>query len=296
MTNNILIVDDEPDNVELLEEYLLASDYQTHTAYSGEEALQVLNDIGPEIDAIFLDRMMPGMDGLEVLSKIKKDKSLADIPVIFQTAKADPGSTLEGLKAGAYYYLAKPFDRDQALAIVGNATSFRQKLYRSEDHAKSLVKTIKLLQSGIFQFHTITDAIRLSKLLGQLCPEPDTASIGLSELLINAVEHGNLGLTYKDKSEAMDSLNWEERIEERMQMPVYGDRRAHVHFDIQPDNIRFHVRDEGEGFDFSEFNEFSPERLLDSHGRGIMIARATCFTSLEYHGNGNEVVACIQVD
>ncbi|MEM7259140.1 MAG: response regulator, partial [Pseudomonadota bacterium] len=161
-------MDDETDNVELLEEYLLASDYQTQTAFSAEEALDVLGKCGEQIDAIFLDRMMPGMDGLELLAKIKNDKALADIPVIFQTAKADPKSTLEGLKAGAYYYLAKPYDREQALAILGNATSLRQQIYRSEDHVQSLVETVKLMQSGQFKFKTITEAIRLSKLLGQL--------------------------------------------------------------------------------------------------------------------------------
>jgi CheY-like chemotaxis protein len=75
MANSILIVDDEADNVELLEEYLQSSDYFTLSAFSGEEALQILNQRADEIDAIFLDRMMPGMDGMEVLKTSKMTTS-----------------------------------------------------------------------------------------------------------------------------------------------------------------------------------------------------------------------------
>ncbi len=293
MPNNILIVDDEADNVELLSEYLQASDFHTHSAFSGEQAMELLSVHGGDIDAIFLDRMMPGMDGLDVLKALKKDKQLSDIPVIFQTAKADPDSTLEGLKAGAYYYLPKPFDRDQALAIATNATSMRQQLFRTADHTQSIINTVKLLSSGEFHFKSITEAISLSKLLGQLCPDTDNASIGLSELMINAVEHGNLGFGYAEKSAALEDLSWDRKIEERLQEPAYKDKRVQVKMERTPGKLTFLVIDEGEGFDFSAFNEFSPERLLDSHGRGIMIARATSFSSLEYQGCGNEVLATI---
>lgn len=296
MSNNILIVDDEPDNVELLEEYLLASNYRTQKSFSGEEALEVLADHGDAIDAIFLDRMMPGMDGLEVLSEIKKDDRLSSIPVIFQTAKADAQSTLEGLKAGAYYYLAKPYDREQALAIVANATSLRQQLYRTESHAQSVIATIKLMRSGEFQFKTISEAIQLGKLLAQLCPDSNAVSIGLSELLINAVEHGNLGLDYNDKSEALDNQTWDNEVDRRLQDPAYRDKRVNVRFEYQPGNISFRIVDEGAGFDFNNYKEFSPERLLDSHGRGIMMARAASFSTVEYQGCGNEVVASIHLD
>lgn len=295
MSNNILIVDDEPDNVELLEEYLLASNYRTLSAFSGPEALEVLSDRGNEIDAIFLDRMMPGMDGLEVLTNIKKNERLSGIPVIFQTAKADPQSTLEGLKAGAYYYLAKPYDREQALAIVDNATSLRQQLIRTEVHAQSLIQTVKMMRTGEFTFNTIADAILLAKVLGLICPDSDSASVGLSELLINAVEHGNLGLDYNDKSKALDTQSWDQLIEQRLQDPAYCHKQAVVHFECKPDKIEFLIRDEGAGFDFNDFNDFKPERLMDSHGRGIMMARAASFSTVEYQGCGNEVIACIHL-
>jgi CheY-like chemotaxis protein len=296
MANSILIVDDEADNVELLEEYLQSSDYLTLSAFSGEEALQILNQRADEIDAIFLDRMMPGMDGMEVLKNIKNDDKLSGIPVIFQTAKADPQSTLDGLKAGAYYYLSKPYDREQALAILDNATSLRQRLYRTEVHARSLIETIKLMRQGEFEFRTIAEAISVAKLLALTCPNSDTVSIGLSELLINAVEHGNLGLNFTDKSNALDNQNWEELVEKRLQHPEHRHKRAKVQFDLQTDKIVFVIRDEGSGFNFNDFNEFKPERLMDSHGRGIMMARATSFSSVEYQGCGNEVIAVMQLN
>jgi anti-sigma regulatory factor (Ser/Thr protein kinase) len=216
--------------------------------------------------------------------------------VIFQTAKADPQSTLDGLKAGAYYYLSKPYDREQALAILDNATSLRQRLYRTEVHARSLIETIKLMRQGEFEFRTIAEAISVAKLLALTCPNSDTVSIGLSELLINAVEHGNLGLNFTDKSNALDNQNWEELVEKRLQHPEHRHKRAKVQFDLQTDKIVFVIRDEGSGFNYNDFNEFKPERLMDSHGRGIMMARATSFSSVEYQGCGNEVIAIMQLN
>ena len=104
----ILIVDDHPDNVEILRAHLQASGYRTMTATDGEEALQLVAECPP--DLILLDVMMPRMDGNEVARRIKADRSLPFIPIIMQTALESVESKVEGLGAGADDYITKPIN------------------------------------------------------------------------------------------------------------------------------------------------------------------------------------------
>jgi len=115
----IMIVDDEPKIVELITDMLSPLEHQIMFAYSGEEALKKLEQETP--DLILLDIMMPGIDGIEVCSKIKERSSTADIPVLMVTGKRDMESHLDAIYAEADGYIMKPFTMDDLLAKVKNA-------------------------------------------------------------------------------------------------------------------------------------------------------------------------------
>lgn len=104
----VLIVDDHPDNVEVIRVRLEARGYRTTCAADGEEALRLVAESPP--DLILLDVMMPRMDGNEVARRIKSDPSLPFIPIIMQTALDSTQSKVEGLGAGADGYITKPID------------------------------------------------------------------------------------------------------------------------------------------------------------------------------------------
>ncbi len=112
----ILIVDDEPANLSLLS-HLLRPQYQVRAANSGENALRAATS-EPRPDLILLDVMMPGMDGEEVLARLRNNPATADIPVIFVTALADVGHEERGLELGAADYIAKPIKPAVVLARV----------------------------------------------------------------------------------------------------------------------------------------------------------------------------------
>ncbi len=133
----------------------------------------------------------------------------------------------------------------------------------------------------------------LSHCLAQSCPEPERVIQGLQELMINAVEHGNLGISYAEKGELMLSGAWLDEIQRRLSLPEFNRRFVMVHFQRLPDKIVFTVQDQGDGFDWQDFMDFSPERVFDLHGRGIAMARLTSFDRLEYQGNGNTVSAVV---
>ncbi len=109
--SKILIVDDEPTIVELLEEHLQSEGYDTEHAYSGEEALQVLEKSTP--DLVILDLMLPGMDGYEVCRLMQQDTRLNHIPVIMLTARNAIPNKVLGYQRGADDYVVKPFDTEE---------------------------------------------------------------------------------------------------------------------------------------------------------------------------------------
>lgn len=116
--SKILIVDDIPANLQILNVHLTDEDYEVIECQSGQQALDELK-INPEaIDLILLDVMMPGMSGLEVLAEIKRNPQTENIPIILVTANADDQNVAEGLDMGAFDYIIKPYSLVVLLARV----------------------------------------------------------------------------------------------------------------------------------------------------------------------------------
>jgi adenylate cyclase len=113
---NILVVDDVADNREVLRARLEAHGFSVSVAGDGQEALDVVSRSIP--DLILLDVMMPRLDGIETVRRLKSDRSLPFIPVILLTARSDSKDVVAGLDAGADEYLTKPFDHSALLARV----------------------------------------------------------------------------------------------------------------------------------------------------------------------------------
>ena len=120
---NVLLVDDEVDFVETFSERLEMRDLQISKAFSGEEALQVL-ETNKNIEAVILDVKMPGMDGIETLAQIKTKYPLVE--VIMLSGHADVESAIDGMKQGAFDYLMKPCDIDQIITKVTEAAKKKQ--------------------------------------------------------------------------------------------------------------------------------------------------------------------------
>ncbi len=291
----ILVVDDEPLNLEIISEYLNTGDYATETAEDGVTALAKLEEAPETYDVILLDRMMPNMDGMETLSLIKKHPILKQIPVIFQTARAASSDIVEGMKAGAYYYLTKPFEEEMLLSIVNTAAQDRKRYHALVKELEESKRPLGLMENGRFKFRTLEEARSLAALIANACPKPQSVVMGLSELLINAVEHGNLGISYTEKTELMDSGSWLEEVESRLDHKSNINKYVDLEFKRSGDRIILRVADQGIGFDWKKYLKMSAERCSDNHGRGIAIAAAVSFSSIEYQGNGNELLAYIEV-
>ncbi len=144
----ILIVDDNPENVEILQMRLLANDYDTITATDGQLGLAMAREKHP--DLILLDIMMPKLDGLEVCRRLKGDPSLPFMPIILVTAKSDSKDVVTGLEAGGDEYLTKPVDHAALVARVKSMLRIKllhDTVLEQSSQLKTQLKTATKIQS-----------------------------------------------------------------------------------------------------------------------------------------------------
>lgn len=289
--SHLLLVDDEPFNLEILHEYLEDGPYILHQAADGEAAWAFLADPQcPPLRAILLDRMMPKLDGLGVMARMKEVERLAQIPVILQTADAAPERVAEGIRAGAFYYLTKPFEQSVLLSVIASAVGSRTRIEEVQQRLEAGIRGAALLEQGSFSFSTPEQAQSLATLLSAACPSPEQAALGLWEMLLNAVEHGNLEISYAEKTRFLEEGRMEAEIHHRLSQEPYRSRRVTASIQRSSAGLAISITDEGPGFDWQSYLELDPSRAFHSHGRGIAMAKRLSFSSVEYQGRGNQVV------
>ena len=297
MTSNrasILIVDDEPINLDIICAHLEDENYELVRANNGQEAWSKLEADPTRYDTIILDRMMPDMDGMQLLNNIKDTDELEHVPVVMQTAKAASSDVIAGLKAGASYYLTKPYDGEILKSVIRGAVNSRL-------HEKSLLESLRegrkifnLMTFGRFRIHNLHQCNLVATQVAHVCPEPQRVVTGISELLVNALEHGNLKIGYAEKGNLMRSGTWQMEVERRLSANENTDGYIELEFKVEADTVQIRIRDQGQGFDWSPYMDFDPDRAFDPHGRGIAVARLSSFDDLEYIGDGNEVLATVK--
>ncbi len=292
----LLIVDDDAFIRLPLEAMLTGAGYEVEMAVDGEDAWGILDSEKYNFSAVLLDRNMPRLDGMGLLARMKADKRFMDLPVIFQTASKTPREISEGIKAGAFYYLVKPVDEDVLYAIVQSAVSKytlsgKQNIEQNQEQAN----LSRVLGRCEFKLQTMLEARLLATVFSGFYPQPQRTFLGLLELLINAVEHGNLAITYQEKTRLLQVNQWETEITRRLHMPKYADKRVKVVLENNSRELSLTIIDEGDGFDSSQYMDISPERAFDPNGRGIAMSRMMSFDSLEYKGKGNELVAVVKI-
>lgn len=291
---HVLVVDDSALDRALLKLHLTGEGYTPEFATNGREALDLLENNPDRFDVVLLDRRMPDTDGLTVLAHMKEHPRLRMIPVILQTAATEAKDVIEGIRTGAWYYLTKPYDAQMLLSVVRAAANDYAEFRELRGRLRQGLKTLRMLRNAVFIIRTVDEARDVAAILANACPDPDSAIVGLTELLLNAVEHGNLGITYEEKSSMRDKDEWQREVSRRLALPENAGKRVEIRFERDEDTVRFTIRDSGNGFDWSRFLDIDPSRAFDTHGRGIAMARRLSFSSLDYRGSGNEVVATVR--
>lgn len=285
----VLAVDDEEFNLDIMQESLQDEGYQVVIASNGAEAWDILEK-DSRFDVALIDRMMPKMDGIELTHKILASSNTKHIPVVMQTAAASTTEVTEGIKAGVFYYLTKPYDRDIMLSIVRAAVSDKLNKENILREVREHRSALGLLKQAVFEFRTMEEAKNICFLVANCYPEPEKVVLGITEFAYNAIEHGNLELGYNEKRDALLTGKLKDMVEERMKQAPYAMRRARMEFTQEGRHYTLIITDQGKGFDWTKFNSISPERATDPNGRGIILAK-TLFDKVEY-SNGGRTVTC----
>lgn len=285
----LLLVDDDEFFGILTKDVLENAGYQVETVEDGELAWTKLDNDPCYFDLLLLDKNMPKLDGISLLKLIKADTRFKDVPVIMLTGASKQDDIVEGLASGAYYYLIKPSPEKVLQRVVNNALEQQRNRRELVSQVGKQTEAIRIMQRAQFSFRTLQEARNLALWLAYLTLEPERTVTAYSELLINAVEHGNLGISYAEKSQLLKHGLWVDEIERRLQQPSYSERYVEVTMEKTLTNCIVTIKDQGNGFDWSNYLDFSPERVFDLHGRGIAMARLCGFESIEYLEKGNVV-------
>ena len=287
MKQTILLVDDDPLCIKLISPLLTTAGYSLHTAENAKDAQNILEENTDSIAVVFHDCEMPVMNGIELLKWIREQSKKETIQVIMQTGMDKPENIKEGIDAGAYYYLTKPVKREVLLSTIHAAI-------QDHEHQKELLTKLKLaensfrlLDEAVFHFHTVVEGEFLAVRIANICAIPEEAMY-VSELLANAVEHGNLGISYEEKTVLIDNGTLQEEIEKRLVDEEYRDRKVKVSMKKEKGTIHLVIEDEGSGFEFEKFLRFDDSRIFDNHGRGIAIVNT--YLNMQYLEKGNKVI------
>lgn len=289
MSASLLVLDDEPLNLEIIGEYLSDTGYQLTFFEDPELAWKTLDARPYDFDVVVMDRMMPKLDGLSMLKRIKADARMKHLPVIMQTAAANPEQVSEGLAAGAHYYLTKPFRSEALLSIVRAALHDRARWADVSQRMANHSRAVLLLREAQFVLSTLDEAEAVAGLLALSAQDGETVAMGLAELLVNGIEHGNLGIDFQTKARLKSEESWLDEVQRRQALPENRDKRVSVSVRCDARVMKVVIADQGPGFEWQQFLTISPDRAFAPNGRGIAVSRQMAFADLSYMGNGNTV-------
>ncbi len=153
-----------------------------------------------------------------------------------------------------------------------------------------------LLIKAHFRFRTLEEARSVAIFLAEACPHPRIAIVGLSEVFINAIEHGNLGISSDEKTALQHSMQWVPEIQRRLTLPENIHKYVDVEFIRGENEIAIKITDQGEGFDWHKYKAFEINDKLSTHGRGLAMTKDLAFTRQEYAGKGNIVTCYIALE
>lgn len=288
-SDHLLIVEDE----EMVRDVIVRqienkSNFRVSAAASAGEALAFLEKETP--DVALIDIRLPDMQGTELIRRIKEVRP--HLRAIMMSGWADIQDTITALRCGAVDFFQKPLKIDDVLASIDHAFEMASAIRASRSLQPFLLEEIRTFR--------IPNEVSLvphltAEITGSLEGDPGISRdelegirTSIHEIVLNAIEHGNLAITYDEKSQLMQSvLGLKREIARRAADPRYRDRRVLVTFQNTPQVAIVTVADQGDGFDHSKLPD--PSQLGDApHGRGILITKIF-MDEVRYNAKGNEV-------
>ena len=279
-------MDDQEALRTLLARLLEREGFDPLQAEDGTKAVELYKTESPLV--VVSDIMMPKMDGLALLTEIKRIDRNAT--VILMTGQGNEDVLLKALRGGATNFFKKPFNVRELIEEIRKVIDFRLEAARSTLFSPFLQEETKsfVIPRADSPYFPIINQITLQ--LPCIMPQEEILNIkiGIEEMITNALEHGNLGISFDEKNKALEEARLSQLIQERSRQSDAAGRAIRVTSRLRPDQFEITIRDEGNGFNWRQLPEVAPENLLAFNGRGIFLTKIY-FDEVRYNASGNEV-------
>jgi CheY-like chemotaxis protein len=288
----ILVVEDDRIERMFMEQQIKDLGHGMISVENGQQALESVQSM-KDIDVILMDKMMPVMDGLTAVRKIKENTALRRIPIVMVTGAASARDIQEGIDAGVFYYLTKPVNEDVLKSVLAAATREATQNRALSEELTRHKSSFNLIQTCKFTFRTLEEAESLSAFMAHCFPDPERVLPGLAELMVNSIEHGTYDIGYERKSELIESGTLRAEVNRRQTLSEYAERFVEALITHKDNGIYAVITDQGGGFNWKRYMTIEPARARDNHGRGIAQANALSFDKLTFNEKGNQAIAFV---
>ncbi len=288
---HVLVIDPSSENQAGIAHMVQGRGIVVTMAADPSAALASLDRTAP--DVIITDLFLPDAAGLALLKEVRSRRELC--PVIVMAVDAPESVIVQALRDGAVDYLHKPVTEEE-LAHV---------LYRARHLLPGNLADLSGIRQSDFQLVMDSDPAFITGVLSWLIKTSASALSdvqrlhlqgALQELLVNAVEHGNLDISYREKQEALAKDEYESLLEHRLAQPRFKHRQVTIQvlYEREAKRLVYRITDEGKGFPWRSFLTQTVEALglEEGSGRGIFMTRSM-FPSLTYNDRGNEATITV---
>lgn len=277
-----------------LDEQLQRLGFSIVHVQQGPGALEEVGLLAATAGAVILDwRSEGGKDGhfAEALARTAAEFDLRVLTLAASSRAEDLGIAS---KAGLAEGLCAPC---QLADLKGALTAVLHKSHRlTANIGFSLEAAMPLLESCKFRFRTPEDVEKLVPLIARTFPQPRRAAAGITELMMNAIEHGNLEIGQERKSDWIARGVYRAELLKRLNTPPFSDRWGEVIITRRQDGVMIVIMDQGCGFCWQDFVQNPPAKngmTVESSGHGIAIAKQESFDDLRFNHQGNQVTAFV---
>lgn len=286
----ILYVEDDEQTRWICVSILTSLGHEVTQADNANAAWLLLETEKVDFDCLILDKNMPNGSGLELIRAIRGSVWHTELPAIMLSAEGGNTSVMESIEGGVNLYLTKPATKAQLGAALEKIQSDVKKRKALTYRYEQLVEGIFNLNSGLFKFQTPSQAKSVALLLSQIAPQPDRVFLGLFEIFINSIEHGNLQIEPDRKNQAIQEGRYREELELLARQYPYNSRWVQVECISDCEFCTLRVSDEGSGFNWrTQVGQCSaPSILGEMHG--LHRAMNAGFHQLDYEEDGRVAV------
>jgi CheY-like chemotaxis protein len=285
---NVLLAEDSRTYRKFVSGILIEAGCNLHEAANGAEAVHMIENSGIQFDLIVSDIEMPELDGIELAKYNYKNRL---IPFIVITSTGDANKALELIRLGVQDYMLKPFEPRMFMSVVRLVVS-RARLRSGagagpvEFDGNLASEKFPSTQSGLSgacawietRIRDRVTSSELTNLLGHIF-----------EFLVNAHEHGNLGMTESDKGLLLGEGKYHKYLKDK---EVDCNAKITLEISVVGNVVAVSISDEGKGFDFEKYMRMTDKDVLERislpNGRGIIMAK-TYFDSIKYVNNGSTI-------